>query len=29
VGVGILRLPGEIAGQLGSAKLILLVWVLG
>ena len=29
VGVGILRLPGEIAGQLGSTKLILLVWVLG
>ncbi len=29
VGVGILRLPGEIAGQLGSGKLVLLVWVLG
>jgi len=29
VGVGILRLPGEVAGQLASAKLILLVWVLG
>lgn len=29
VGVGILRLPGEIAGKLGSVKLILLVWVVG
>ncbi len=29
VGVGILRLPGTIAGQLGSFWLILLVWVLG
>ncbi len=29
VGVGILRLPGEIAGKLSSANLILLVWVLG
>lgn len=29
VGVGILRLPGEIAGHLGSVRLILLVWVLG
>ena len=29
VGVGILRLPGEIAGKLGSTKLILLVWVVG
>ena len=29
VGVGILRLPGTIAGQLGSVWLILLVWVLG
>jgi basic amino acid/polyamine antiporter, APA family len=29
VGVGILRLPGEIAGRLGSARLVLLVWVFG
>jgi len=29
VGVGILRLPGTIAGQLGDAWLVLLVWMLG
>jgi len=29
VGVGILRLPGEIAGRLGSPSLIVLVWVIG
>lgn len=29
VGVGILRLPGEIAGRLGSARLVLAVWVVG
>lgn len=29
VGVGILRLPGVIAGQLGSFWLIMLVWVAG
>ncbi len=29
VGVGILRLPGTIAGQLGSFSLIMLVWVVG
>ncbi|MGA7314762.1 MAG: APC family permease [Silvibacterium sp.] len=29
VGVGILRLPGTIAGQLQSFSLIMLVWVLG
>src|SRR5271166_5974290 len=29
VGVGILRLPGEIAGRLGSAQLVMLIWVLG
>jgi APA family basic amino acid/polyamine antiporter len=29
VGVGILRLPGEIAGRLGSPSLILAVWVVG
>lgn len=29
VGVGILRLPGVIAGQLGSPALILAVWVIG
>jgi len=29
VGVGILRLPGEVAGKLGTPWLILLVWALG
>jgi basic amino acid/polyamine antiporter, APA family len=29
VGVGILRLPGEIAGKLGSPGLIMLVWAVG
>ena len=29
VGVGILRLPGMIAGRLGSVSLIMLVWVVG
>ena len=29
VGVGILRLPGEIAGRLGSERLVLAVWVVG
>ena len=29
VGVGILRLPGEIAGRLGSAQLVMLIWVVG
>jgi len=29
VGVGILRLPGEIAGQLGSARLVMAVWMVG
>jgi APA family basic amino acid/polyamine antiporter len=29
VGVGILRLPGAIAGQLGSFSLIMLVWIAG
>ena len=29
VGVGILRLPGEVAGKLGRPWLILLVWALG
>jgi APA family basic amino acid/polyamine antiporter len=29
VGVGILRLPGEIAGKLGTPWLILLVWAFG
>jgi len=29
VGVGILRLPGTIAGQLQSFSLIMLVWVVG
>jgi APA family basic amino acid/polyamine antiporter len=29
VGVGILRLPGEVAGKLGTPWLILLVWAVG
>jgi APA family basic amino acid/polyamine antiporter len=29
IGSGILRTPGEVAGQLGSAPLVLVVWVLG
>src|SRR5271168_381448 len=29
VGVGLLRLPGAIAGQLGSFWPIMLVWLLG
>lgn len=29
IGTGILRTPGEVAGQLGSASLVLTVWVLG
>src|SRR5271156_7083015 len=29
VGVGILRLPGTIAGQIGSFSLIILVWLWG
>src|SRR5271163_1329519 len=29
VGVGILRLPGTIAGQLGGFWPIMLVWLLG
>jgi amino acid transporter len=29
VGVGILRLPGTIAGQVPNAWVILLVWALG
>jgi APA family basic amino acid/polyamine antiporter len=29
VGVGILRLPGEVAGKLGSAQLVMLVWIVG
>jgi APA family basic amino acid/polyamine antiporter len=29
VGVGILRLPGMIAGQLGNFWLIMLVWIVG
>ncbi|MGH9408376.1 MAG: APC family permease [Vicinamibacterales bacterium] len=29
LGIGILRTPGLVAGQLGSPSLILLVWVLG
>lgn len=29
IGVGILRLPGMVAGKMGNYWLILLVWVLG
>ena len=29
IGSGILRTPGEVAGQLGSASLVLTVWILG
>ncbi len=29
IGSGILRTPGEVAGQLGSASLVLTIWVLG
>jgi APA family basic amino acid/polyamine antiporter len=29
IGSGILRTPGVVAGQLGSASLVLTVWVLG
>jgi APA family basic amino acid/polyamine antiporter len=29
IGVGILRTPGTVAGQLGSPRLILTVWLLG
>ena len=29
IGLGILRTPGTVAGQLGSVWLILVVWVLG
>ena len=29
IGSGILRTPGEVAGQLGSASLVMTVWVLG
>jgi basic amino acid/polyamine antiporter, APA family len=29
VGSGILRTPGEIASYLGSAKLVLVIWIVG
>src|SRR6266853_5889859 len=29
VGVGILRLPGTLAGAVGDSRLIVLFWVLG
>jgi basic amino acid/polyamine antiporter, APA family len=29
IGSGILRTPGEVAGQLGSASLVVTVWILG
>jgi len=29
IGTGILRTPGEVAGYLGSASLLFVVWILG
>jgi len=29
IGVGILRIPGAIAAQLGSASLIIIIWLIG
>ena len=29
IGVGILRIPGLVAAQLGSAGLVMMVWILG
>jgi APA family basic amino acid/polyamine antiporter len=29
IGVGILRLPGTVAAQLGNYRLILAIWVVG
>jgi len=29
IGVGILRVPGIVAGELGSAGLVMMVWILG
>jgi APA family basic amino acid/polyamine antiporter len=29
IGVGILRIPGSIAAQLGSASLIIIIWLIG
>lgn len=29
IGVGILRLPGEVAAQLGDGRLTIIVWVIG
>jgi basic amino acid/polyamine antiporter, APA family len=29
IGSGILRTPGQVAGQLGSASLVVTVWILG
>jgi APA family basic amino acid/polyamine antiporter len=29
VGVGILRLPGEVAAALGDAPLIVMAWIAG
>jgi basic amino acid/polyamine antiporter, APA family len=29
IGVGILRLPGEVVGALGEARMTLIAWVLG
>jgi basic amino acid/polyamine antiporter, APA family len=29
IGVGILRLPGEVAAQLGDGRLTIIVWIIG
>src|SRR5438309_4712828 len=29
IGIGILRVPGIVAGELGSAGLVMVVWILG
>jgi basic amino acid/polyamine antiporter, APA family len=29
IGTGILRTPGTVSGQLGSASMVLIVWILG
>src|SRR6476661_10880474 len=28
IGIGILRIPGSVAAQLGSASLIMAVWII-
>ncbi len=29
IGAGILRTPGVVAAQLGSAELVILAWIVG